>query len=188
MHQNMQRVLTGFLPLSALFAGCTGDFIANQTEERSGNISIVFINNTPFRASFSFGSFDALDRNPPGAMQFQQLQLEAGTTSNTSTVGCRRDFSIGTQEMLTRAIQTNSTDLGGFNPDIFREDVAFSSAPLSAVGNGLPTDGTARGRNFRLGVDYTCEDQVLVTFEQDDSAAGGFRIDLTVIPDLEPDR
>lgn len=168
--------------------GCSGDFIANQTEELAGNITVVFINNTPFRASFSFGAFNALDRNPPGSMVFQQIQVEANTSSNTSTISCRRDFAVGTEELLIRAVQTNSTSLGGFNPDIFRDDVAFSSAPLTAVGNGLPTDGTAKGRNFRVGVDYTCEDQLLVSFEVDDSAPGGFRIDLSVIPDLEPDR
>ncbi|MBI5864012.1 MAG: hypothetical protein HZB38_05815 [Planctomycetes bacterium] len=183
--KNQTSALVGML---ALLGGCSGDFIMNQTEERSGNVTAIFINNTAFRASFSFGAFDSLDRNPPGAITFQQLQLEAGTTSATSTLPCRRDVAIGTAEMLQRALDTNATNLGGFNRDIFVEGVAFSSAPAGTVGSGVATDGTAKGIDAKLGVDYSCGDQLIFTFEEDATASGGFRIVFSVIPDIEPDR
>lgn len=178
-------LISGFLAISG---GCTGNFIGNQIEERSGNISVLFINNTSFRASFSFGSFDSLDRQPPGAVAFQQLQVDANTSAAPVTLPCRRDVAIGTQELLDRAVDTNAIAGENFNRDLFLVGVAFSSAPAGTPGNGLPTDGTAREINTRLGVDYSCEDQLIFTFEQDDSAPGGFRIDVSVIPDLEPDR
>jgi hypothetical protein len=168
--------------------GCTGNFISNQIEERSGNVSVLFINNTPFRASFSFGAFDSLDRNPPGAVTFQQLLIEANTSAAPVTLPCRRDVAIGTQEVLDRALDTNATTGANFNRDAFLVGVAFSSAPAGSPGAALPTDGTANPRNTRLGVDYSCEDQLIFTFEVDATAPGGFRIDYNVIPDIEPDR
>lgn len=174
--------------LLAALCGCEGNLILNQVEERSGNIAVLFINNTPFRASFSFGAFDSLDREPPGAVNFQQLLLEANTSNAPVTLPCRRDVAIGTQELLDRAIDTNATSIANFNRDAFLVGVAFSSAPAGTPGSALPTDGTARDRDVRLGVDYSCEDQLIFTFEVDDTAPGGFRIDFSVIPDIEPDR
>lgn len=188
MQRIMRRLTPAFLAGGLLaLAGCTGDLISNQIEERSGNVTVLFINNTPFRASFSLGAFDSLDRNPPGAVSFQQLQIEANSSVAPITLPCRRDVAIGTQELLDRVIDTNSTG-ANFNRDAFLVGVAFSSAPLDSPGNALPTDGTAKDRNVRLGVNYSCEDQLIFTFEQDDTAPGGFRIDYNVIPDLEPDR
>jgi hypothetical protein len=183
-----QRCLALIAGVFAVMGGCNGNLILNQVEERAGNVTVLFINNTPFRASFSFGAFDSLDRQPPGAVSFQQLLLEANTSNAPVTLPCRRDVAIGTQELLDRALDTNATSGANFNRDAFLVGVAFSSAPIGSPGAALPTDGTAKDRNVRLGVDYTCEDQLIFTFEVDDTAPGGFRIDFNVIPDLEPDR
>lgn len=167
-----------------LFNGCSGDFIANMTEERTGNITVVFINDTPFRANFSFGTFDSLDRNPPAAPTFQQQRVEANTTSATQTVGCRRNFAIGTAEFLERALVTGATNTASFDADLFIEGIAFSSAAPGSDAADLPTDGTGPSFEALLGVDFTCQDQLIVTFSQDATTSTGFRVSLQVLPDL----
>jgi hypothetical protein len=70
-----------------------------------------------------------------------------------------------------------------FVPEAFDTVVHFSSAPAGSTGEGLPTQGTAEGIERLLGVDYSCEDQLVFTFVQDPDAPGGFRIDYQVIVD-----
>lgn len=179
-----RRILAAALAATPLLSGCTGDLIANLTEERTGNITVVFINNTPFRANFSFGTFDSLDRNPPSAPTFQQQRVEAFTTSATQTVGCRRNFAIGTAEFLERVLVTGATNVASFDPDLFIEGIAFSSAAPGTDAADLPTDGIGPSFEAALGVDYTCLDQLVITISQDAAAPTGFRVDLQVLPDL----
>lgn len=174
--------------LFALGAGCTGEFLANQLEERAGNVSVQFINNTPFRASYSFGSFDSLDRDPPGPVTLQQARLEGLTSTAPVQLACRRDIAVGTDEFLQRVLDTNADNVASFDAEAFSSVVNFSAAPADSDAGGLPTEGTALGRNMRLGVDYTCGDLLIFTLTQDASRPGGFRIDFAVVPDVEPDR
>lgn len=174
---------TVLVGLSALGAGCNPAFVANQTAELSGNFRVVFVNTTPFRASFSFGSYNALDRSP-GEASLNQLRLEANRTSTPTEVPCRRNFAIGTAEYIQRVIDTRADqNAASFDPDAFDEDVHFSSAPADSDAAALPTEGFARGREFLVGVHYTCGDELIVTFSQDATAPGGFRIDLVVVSD-----
>lgn len=165
-------------------AGCT-DFLAGFFEERSGSVTVVITNNTPYRASFTIGSYDAFDLNPPGAVQMQQPRFEANTTSS-STFNCRRNLAIGTQNLLDRAIATGEDQADNFDPDSFVTVVNFSSAPADSDAAALPTNGTAAGREVRLGVDYACGDQLIFTFVEDATAAGGFRIDYQLLHTTEP--
>lgn len=168
---------------------CTPNLISNETQELSGNITVSFINNTRFRASFSFGSWNSLDRSTPtpGPVALQQLRVEAGQTSAPATLACRRNLAVGTQELVQRVIDTKGTTVAGFDADAFVPVVNFSSAPANTAAAALPTDGTAQGRGELLGVDFKCGDQLFVTFEEDDTAPGGFRIDFQVLPSVEPD-
>lgn len=170
-------------------ASCNGDFAANMTEEIAGNITVSFINNTDFRASFSFGTWDSLDRTipSPGAVNFQQLRLENNQTSAPLTLQCRRNFAIGTNELLQRVIDTDGTDAANFDADAFVTVVNFSSAPATSNAAALPTEGTARGREELVGVTYKCGDQLIFTFEEDLAAPGGFRIDFQLLPSEEDD-
>lgn len=185
----MMRIGKAALAVTLMLSlSCTGEFIANQTEERTGNVSVQFVNNTPFRASFSFGSYDSLDRDPPGAVTLQQSRLEGMTNSAPVQLICRRDVSIGTDEFLQRVLDTNADNVATFDEEAFSAVVNFSSAATDSDAAALPTEGTALGRNFRLGVDYTCGDLLIFTFTQDVVRPGGFRIDFTVVPDVEADR
>src|SRR2546423_8703959 len=90
------------IALMLLPSGCSSNFFANQTARRAGNISVQFVNNTPFRAAFTFGTYDSLDRNPPGPASLQQLRLESGASSAVAAVTCRRLFAIGTAGFVPR--------------------------------------------------------------------------------------
>ncbi len=160
--------------------GCTTELFRNQIEQRSGNIAFVFINTTPFRAAFSFGTFDSLDR-APGPVSLQQLLLEGGVSSSPQNAPCRRNAAIGTREFVDRVLDTDADNIANFIPDALAINVNFSSAPADSDLAALPTEGTATGREVLLGVDYTCGDQLIFTFVQDPDAAGGFRIDFEVL-------
>ncbi len=180
----MSLLLAGLLPTAFLAAGgCPSWFGSYFTAERTGNISFQFINNTPFRASFSYGTWDALDRNPPGDATLLQLRLAPGTSSTVSTAPCRRDAAVGTQAFVDRVIATRADETDNFDPDAFQTVVNFSSAPADSAAAALPTEGTAQGRALLIGPDYSCADRLIFTFVQDPQAAGGFRIDYEVIKD-----
>lgn len=166
-----------------LSTGCTPELIRNLTQEVTGNVILQFVNNTDFRAVFSFGTYDAFDRDPPGPATLQQLRIETGTTSNGVTVTCRRNVAIGTEEFVQRIVDVNADATPNFDPEAFDTVVRFSSAPQDSQASGLPTAGTADGVTLLLGVDYTCDDLILFTFSADPAAPGGFRIDFSVIPD-----
>lgn len=176
--------VTGGLVLAWLVgsSGCSTQFLSNQTQEITGNITVLVINNTPYRASFSIATWDALDLIPPGPIDFQQFRIEANTTNPLITLTCHRNAAIGTQDLIDRALATNADAAGGFDPDAFTTDVNFSSAPADSAAAALPTVGTAKdGIGVRLGVEYNCGDELIFSFQQDPTAPGGFRIDFNVL-------
>ncbi len=177
--------LIGLAAGLALIAGCTGDLIRNLTEEAQGNIGVQFINNTPFRAVFSFATYDALDRDPPGPMDFRQQAVEGNTSTAPANLACGRNLGIGTQAMINRATLVGEPSQAGFNGQQFNVVVNFSAAAAGTSAANLPTAGTAEGREVRLGVDYSCGDLAIFTFEQDANAPGGFRIDYNLIQNDE---
>lgn len=175
------------LLLCLLLASCGPNFINYLTEERSGNIQFQFINNTSVRAAFSFGTYDKLNRDPPGEVTIQQLRLAANTASAAITVPCRREAAVATADFVQRVIVTNADATAGFDANAFSAVVHFSTSPADSDTAALPTAGTARGMERRLGVDFTCGDRLIFTFQEDPDAPGGFRIDFQVIPDIEDD-
>jgi len=175
--------LTGATVLG--LAGCSGALISNLTEESQSNITVLLINNTDFRASFTIGAFDDLDRNPPGQVSFQQPRIEAHTSFGPFNFGCFRDVAIGSDKLLTRILATDGDDNANFDNDAFVVGVNFSTAPPGSDGEALPDAGSGEGRTVRLGVDYGCDDQLIFTFEQNDD--GTFRIDYSVVVNAEGD-
>ena len=160
-----------------------GDLLANLTEERSGDITLQFINNTPFRASFTAGVYDDLDRDPPGQVVVQQRAVEGNDSTEVITTTCARDLSVGTDKLVQRIQDTGADQVASFNQDLFSAQVNFSSAPADSDAANQPVEGFAEGITLRLANDYACLDRVLFVFEQDATAPGGFRIDVTVIED-----
>ncbi len=190
----MVRIACRFRPfvlvaLVASMSSCTATSLLNITAPTSTflppsgipsprALRLTFINNTPFRAIFTFGSYDPLDKNtsPTG---FGQLRLESGATSPLQTQPCRKSFSVGGEELI-RLIDDRNLTVN--DPRALIDGVNFSAAPLGDPLEAEPTEGTALGRIDRAGVDFNCESVLIYTFEQDATSPGGFRIDLQVLP------
>jgi hypothetical protein len=167
--------------LAVLSAGCA-DLIAYLIEERSGNITVSFINDTPYRAAFTFGTYDSLQRDlPRGDVDLGQRRLAAMDSTGDITLSCRRDFAIGTDELVQRLIDTEANLGTGFDNDAFDTVVHFSSAPSDSDAAALPTAGTAEGRAVRLGVDFTCGDLLIFTFVEAPDKPGGFAIQFRLV-------
>jgi hypothetical protein len=172
-----------FLGLS----GCGGTLFRNLTKEKTGDVQVQFINTTPYRAIFTYGSYDAWDQLTPGAVNMFQTRIEGNTTTDPNTVTCARDVVIGTQAFLDRATATKA-DLSAtnFDAEAFQPTVSFSSGATGSPTAGLPTQGTALGVDKLLGVDFSCGDLLIFKFVQDPDAPGGFRIDFEVVRDVIP--
>lgn len=177
-------VVAGSAGLFAALGGCGSTLIANLTKERTGNISIVFQNTTPYLASLTYGSYDAWDR-APGPVQYEQTTVAANAVTDAVNLTCARNFAVGTADLVDRMTATNSINDDDFDPDLFGAEVRFSSAPTGTDVAPLPNVGTADGIELLLGVHYSCGDRILLTFVEDADAPGGFRVDVEVILDEE---
>lgn len=173
-------VAIALLPMT-LGVSCALDLFRNNTEELTGNVTVVFTNNTDARASFTFGSYDPLQLDPPSAANVQQTRLEANTVSGAFTVICRRTIAVATQDLVDRVVDTNGDDAAGFDREAFNAEVNFSNAPADSDAAALPTVGVALGREVRVGVDFKCGDQLNFKFVKDETAEGGFKIEFSVI-------
>lgn len=174
--------------LAAFASSCTPTALLNISAPTSTfagvgfpvprSLQVSFINNTAFRAIFTFGTYDPLDKNTVPD-NFGQLRLEGNSSSAQLAQPCRKTLSVGGQELI-RLIDTN--DLTVNDPRALIDGVNFSGAPLGDPLEAAPTEGTAIGLDVLAGVDFTCDGLVIFTFEQDVTAPGGFRIDITFIP------
>jgi len=155
----------------------TGTFVGPNGQVVPRNLRVSFINNTPFRAVFTFGSYDPLDKDT-SPTNFGQLRLESGATSAVQNQPCRKVFSVGGEELI-RLIQVRKLTVNDEHALV--DGTNFSGAPLGDPLEAVATEGTAVGRIDRAGVDYDCESVIVYTFEQDATAPGGFRIDANVV-------
>ena len=170
---------------TALSAGCTNSSLfQNLVAPVTGDVTFVFINDTPYRAVFSFGTYNDLDRSP-GAINLQQLRLEAHAISEPVTVACAHNGAVGTDGLVARVLATDADDTLEFDRDALNEWVGFSSFPSDSTGAGLADAGSAEGLEVLLGYDFSCGDELIFTFVEDETAPGGFRIDFAVLVNEE---
>lgn len=167
--------------LSVLIASCTPSAFLNLTVTRRNNIQIGFINNTPFRANFTFGGYDVLDSATVPV--FGQLRVNGNSAAATQTQACRRTFSLGGAELI-RLITVQNLTVN--DQPVLHTDVFFSSAPANDPLAAAPTEGTANGMVLQDGVDYLCQGVLTFAFEQDAAAPGGFRVDYIFIKPAPP--
>lgn len=183
---SVKSILTA--ALAVFTASCTPTALLNISAPTSvfgaqgspvpRGVQVSFINNTAFRAIFTFGSYNPLDQNTM-PQNFGQLRLEGASTSAQLAQPCRKTFSVGGQELI-RLIDIN--DLPVNDPRALIDGVNFSGAPLGDPLEAAPTEGAALGLDIQAGVDFNCAGLMLFTFEQDATAPGGFRIDFSFIP------
>ncbi len=187
----------GLMPLATCspaalgpLASPTADFApGGQIVERT--LQVGFVNNTNFRAIFTYGAYNPLDKDTIPTF-FGQLRLEGNTSSAQIPQPCRATYSVGGDELI-RLVNLHES-----NPSITVADtralvrgIYFSGAPLGDPLEAEPTEGTALASVQILGVDFTCERTdvtnpvgtglLIFTFEQDATAPGGFRVDYSFI-------
>ena len=189
----------GLCIVAAGTASCTSTALSALVSPRAGfgnnaqitprAIQVAFINNTPFRAIFSFGAYNPLDQDtvPNGS---GQIRVEGNTASQQINQPCLQAFSVGGDELI-RLIRKNEPGpaVNVTDPRALVNGVNFSGAPLGDPLEAEPTEGTALGRVVFSGVDFNCQrtdirdpggaSLLLFTFEQDATAPGGFRIDFS---------
>lgn len=202
-HARARLVAAGlFCVLVGLLVSCSETALLNNSEATANfvtplgiptprAIQIGFVNNTPFRAIFTFGGYDQLDEDtvPTG---FGQLRLEGNTSSAQVAQPCRKTFSVGGAELI-RLIKLNqeAPNINVTDEQALIVGVNFSSAPVGDPLETEPTEGTAEGLVRLAGIDFTCARTdirqltgtglLIFTFEQDASQPGGFRIDYQFI-------
>lgn len=179
------RLLAGSA-ICLLTAGC-GPFFINQTDEVDGTISAQFVNNTSARAIFSFGTWDALNIGRTSPVNVLQQSVEANTTSAPAAITCARNFAIATDDLVERVLMSDEPNTGNVDLSLLNETIFFSAAPVGDPAEEAPTAGQAIGVELLLGVNYSCGDLIILTFEEDVFAPEGFRVDVTIVPDNNND-
>lgn len=178
----------------SLCASCTEDIYRNLTSPLGegqvgsrGNVTVTFVNNTAFRAIFTVATFNHFDQTstPNEPLQFADgtdgtNELVGNTAFGPFTFQCDRALSIGGIQMLERLTDTTD-DLSTLNEDALATGVGFSAAAVGDALATLPTEGTAQPLDVLQGAEFQCESLIIITFEQDPNAPGGFRIDHEVI-------
>ena len=171
-------------------AGCGPTFfnqtasLGGETAGRRGTVQVLFINNTPHRAVFTFGTFDQTDQfTEPDFRQFEPGEfdrtLEGDRQTGILTLTCGRVFSIGS-EALESAMRLNLPD-GDYNDEALVEGVEFldtgdDTAPEPSLA------GTAPPFEALLGVDFGCGSLLIFRLEFDDVGPSAFRVDFEVVP------
>jgi len=150
-----------------------------------GRIQIVFINNTPHRAVFTFGTYDQTDpSSEPDFRQFgldeEGLILEGDSTSNIGSLECARVFSIGGSRMLA-LIADNLPD-APLADEAAIEGVEFFSVPDGDSAATPVSQGKAPAFEALLGEDFPCNALLIIRFEIDDLGPAPFRVDFELIP------
>lgn len=197
---NLNRVSSCTLYLLAL-AGCSSETFLNQTASFGGDqaggrgtVSVGFINNTPFRSVFSYGTYNNTNQfEQPVVQQFVGnsggSSLEGDEVAEMVTLPCNRVFAIGDPEM-NRLIEENLDEevLEALDEDVLFDNIAFSSAALGEPNSAVATEGFAPYVRALLGVDFSCGSILIIRFEISDVGPAPFRADFEVIPPEDDDR
>jgi hypothetical protein len=154
-----------------------------------GQIQIVFFNNTPYRAIFTFGTYDQTDQSSqPDFRQFTHdkdgLILEGDSSSPIGSLDCGRVFSIGGPRMLA-LIAENLPD-APLADEAFIEGVEFFSVSDDDSGAAPApiSQGTSPPFEALLGEDFPCGALLIFRFEIDDLGPTPIRVDFELIPSL----
>lgn len=178
--------------LTVAITGCAFDALlystaslGSDTAGERGSVQVLFINNTPYRAIFTFGAYDDLDRNTePVLLQFSSaddtLNLEGNTQSDTIDVECHRVFSIGGDGLIARV--HDNLDEGTYDETPLVSGVHFSSAEVGDDLADRPIEGQAAPYDAFIGADFECGSLVIYRFEVNDFGTEAFKVEMSVIP------
>ena len=189
-------VLAGIFILPTLFGGGCAVPLANwpaslggSTAGSRGTIRVLFINNTPHRAVFTYGTYDQTDQfSQPDFRQFgpdeTNRKLDGNSESSISPIDgqsplfCARVFSIGSQN-LRSLIDAN---LAGAT---VVDEAMVDGVEFFEIGEDGDVDvsvGFAPPFEAQLGADFPCAALLIVRFELNDVGPDPFRTDFELIP------
>ncbi len=159
--------------------------LGGSTAGERGNAQVIFINNTPNRAIFTFGTYDEFDRDTvPNLTQFSSAEstqdLEGNSQVGPLDIECARVFSVGGQGLLSRI--NSNLDEEDYDSTPLVSGVYFSSSSATSDDADQPTAGTAAALDAFIGVDFECGSMLIYRFETNDLGPEEFKVELTVIP------
>jgi hypothetical protein len=194
-------LLTVVFPITLI--GCGSEIILNNIASLGGDqpgdrgtVRITFINNTPYRAIFTFGVLDPQDQfTVPNYEQFyvdpteDENDLNRGLAGNQSSIifpfPCGRRISLGGELLISRIRGSGADRFGTGTPAeevALRTGIAFSDVPLDDPDANAPTAGLIDEVTTPQGVEFLCDSPLVVyTFELDEESPQGIRVDLDVI-------
>ena len=185
----MKRILIA-TALMVCLSGCSFDALLRNTASLGGDtagdrgeISVVFINNTPYRAIFTAGTYDNLDQETtPDIVQVTSTSsaLEGNSQSPPGQLTCARVMSVGGAGLVTRVRQNLAANQ--FDDELLFEGVRFSSAATDDEQADEATQGTAPARVAYIGSEFECGALLIYRLEFDDAGPNPFTVELTVIP------
>jgi len=193
-----RRVVWGFFAtvlavVPGAVSGCGGVLLGltaslgGATAGGRGEVRVLFINNTPYRAVFTVGTYDPLDEfAAPEFSQFgladDELTLPGDSESAIGAFPCARVFSIGGPRLLA-LIQANEPD-AQLVVEASQGGVAFYDQ--SETGADPVSEGTIGAFEARLGTDFPCGALLIIRFEINDVGDDPFRIDFEIVPSESP--
>jgi hypothetical protein len=171
--------------------------LTNGTGAGRGLINMAFVNNTPYRAIFTFGVYDPL--NPDFQPQFEQFSvgenanlLNAFSESDTATFTCARALSIAGRRFVEIIEEEDARLPNGDRPrpeamrplpdprsgeEQNEPGIAFvrETDPATAIA------ASAVGFDTPQGAQFQCESLLIYTFELDPDDPVNVLVDLTVV-------
>lgn len=184
-----------FLNQTATFGPGGGDAVAGAPIDSGsrGTIRVLIENNTPFRAIFTYGTFDNTDeRSTPVFAQFSpdsqfippntQATLEGFSNSGVVELPCARVFSVGSRSLINLIEKNPGPRAEEIDEAGLVDGVGFSDADLGSDAEATTNQGFARGFETLLGVDFNCGSLLHVTLEFNDAGPDNFVVDMQVFP------
>lgn len=167
-----------------VIAACTPQALLNNITSlggtvagRRGFVEISFVNNTPFRAIFTFATYDPQNLDQDGIVAFQPEgdqftasanpteRLEGNSESPVLTFSCGRAISLGGPQMLRVLSELGFTD--DLDQDALEPGIGFSDRPLDDPEAARATAGRADHVLTLQGLHYPCDAEVRYTFSLD---------------------
>lgn len=162
--------------------------LGGTTPGQRGNVRVSFVNKTPFRAIFTYGTYDPLDTDTQfHTLTFHQFfvdpnpanRLEGNSESGIITMPCNRVVSLGGAELIQRIKDAHQAS--ALSEEALTPGIAFSDKPLDDPQAGQATAGRAPAVETLQGAAYQCESLLVYTLNVDPAQPSGFRVDLNVI-------
>lgn len=156
--------------------------LGGDTAGGRGNVGVIVLNNTPFRAVMTLGSYDQTD--PDAEPDFDQFLLEgaevldADEDSGVLTFDCARVFSLGGQRLLGLIEARGAdADASALIEGIEFFDVDDEDNPVS--------QGVVVPFEVLLGVDFPCNALLIFKLEVNNDPSTPFRVDYELIPSAD---